>query len=70
MDPRTLEPLEGDDARGLICWYDLANIDSVIGVQTTDIGTRVGQGFRLEGRAPDADLRGCSLTIEEIVEQS
>ncbi|MGM0557045.1 MAG: hypothetical protein ACQEVA_11750 [Myxococcota bacterium] len=70
MDPRTLEPLEGDGARGLICWYDLANIDSVVGVQTTDIGTRVGDGFRLEGRAPDADLRGCSLTIEEIVEQS
>ncbi len=70
MDSRTLAPLQGDGARGLICWYDMANIDSVVGVQTTDIGTRVGDGFRLEGRAPEADLRGCSLTIEEIVERS
>jgi hypothetical protein len=70
VEPRTLAPLDGEEARGLIRWYDLANIDSVVGVQTTDIGTRAGQGFRLEGRAPEADLRGCSLTIEEIVERS
>jgi hypothetical protein len=69
VDPVRLEVLEGEGARGLIRWYDLANVGSVIAVQTSDVGVRVaGGGIRLEGRAPDSELRGCSLTIEEIVD--
>ncbi|MEZ4458754.1 MAG: hypothetical protein R3E66_03310 [bacterium] len=69
-DPVTLEPIEGDETRGLIRWYDLANVDSVMAVQTSDIGTRFADGsFVLEGRAPDAELRGCSLTVEEIAKR-
>jgi hypothetical protein len=67
VDPVTMEIDHSPDARGLICWYDLANISSVVAVQTSDIGVRTTDGFRLEGRASDAELRGCSLTIEEIV---
>lgn len=67
VDPHTLELIEAPQARGLIRWYDLANLHSVIAVQTSDIGTRFEDGaFVLEGRAQDAELRGCSLTIEEI----
>ncbi len=69
VDPITLEVIDKPEARGLIRWYDLANIDSVVAVQTSDFGVRFADGsFILEGRAPDADLRGCSLTIEEIVQ--
>ncbi len=71
VDPVTLKLLEGEGARGLIRWYDLANVGSVIAVQTSDVGVRLdGGGVRLEGRAPDSELRGCSLTIEEIVDAS
>lgn len=68
VNPLTMEIDDAPDARGLICWYDLANISSVVAVQTSDIGVRTPDGFRLEGRASDSELRGCSLTIEEIVE--
>jgi hypothetical protein len=77
VDPMSLQPieLEGPDSpeqdsspgpRGLIRWVDLANVGSVCAVQTGDLGsmTRDG-GLILHGRAPDADLRGCSLTVEE-----
>lgn len=67
VDPRTLDPIDDSAARGLIRWYDLANLESVLGVQTSDIGRRRDGGFILEGRALGAELRGCSLTIEEIV---
>ncbi len=69
VDPVSLEPLDSSkEQKGLIRWYDLANVDSVLAVQTSDIGVRQPDGrFRLLGRASDAELRGCSLTIEEIV---
>lgn len=67
-DPITLTPLTPPNQRGLIRWIDLANFDSVCAVQTSDMGTRDPDGgFLLLGRAPDTELRGCSLTIEEII---
>lgn len=70
VDPISLEPLDAstEEQTGLIRWYDLANVDSVLAVQTSDRGIRHPDGrFRLLGRASDAELRGCSLTIEEIL---
>ena len=46
---------------GLIRLFDLANVYSVIAVQTEDLGIRRGSGFELLGRAPLAEPRGCSL---------
>lgn len=60
----TTEPVEG-----LLCWFDLSNLYSVMAVQTSDMGVVEPDGrFELLGRAQDAQLRGCSLTIEEITE--
>src|SRR5690554_300990 len=71
VDPLSFAPIETPGAQGLIRWYDLANHESVLAVQTSDLGVLVeGGGFRLLGRAPQAELRGCSLTIEEIVNAS
>ncbi|HVS03870.1 MAG TPA: hypothetical protein VMT16_13975 [Thermoanaerobaculia bacterium] len=51
---------------GLLAFFDLANAGSVAAVLTEDLG-RLGEGgFRLRGRAADAELRGCSLTVEEL----
>lgn len=53
------EAIEGE--RGLIRVYDLANVWSVMAVQTEDVGIKVGDGFQLCGRAAQAEARGCSL---------
>ena len=67
VDPSTLAPLE-PGRRGLLRWYDLANVDSVLAVQTSDLGAvDADGGFQLFGRASGAELRGCSLTVEEIL---
>jgi hypothetical protein len=60
-----ISPATGGEAnegeRGLIRVYDLANVWSVMAVQTEDVGVKEGHGFRLLGRAAAAEVRGCSL---------
>ena len=69
LKTRLLDPVTGTDAMpgqpGLLAHYDLANANSVLAIQTEDMGiwdTR--GGFQLLGRAPGAVLRGCSLLAE------
>jgi hypothetical protein len=70
---RLLDPVTGEDAAlsepGLLTHYDLANLNSVLAIQTEDMGiaAKDGDGFHLIGRAPGAILRGCSLTAEEFM---
>ena len=54
-----------DGETGLIRIFDLANVFSVMAVQTEDLGTRRGDGFELLGRAQMAEPRGCSLMMEQ-----
>jgi len=51
----------GDGETGLIRVFDLANVWSVMAIQTEDLGVRHGDGFALAGRAVMAEPRGCSL---------
>ena len=53
------EVAEGET--GLIRVFDLANVRSVLAIQTEDLGVRRGDGFELLGRAAQAEARGCSL---------
>jgi hypothetical protein len=53
------EVAEGET--GLIRIFDLANVYSVMAIQTEDLGIRRGNGFELIGRATLAEARGCSL---------
>ncbi len=46
---------------GLIRLFDLANVFSVMAIQTEDLGIRRDDGFELIGRAALAEPRGCSL---------
>ena len=60
ISPETgLEVADGET--GLIRIFDLANVFSVMAIQTEDLGVRRGDGFELIGRAPLAEARGCSL---------
>ncbi|HSM12517.1 MAG TPA: acyl-protein synthetase [Thermoanaerobaculia bacterium] len=67
LDPVTLEERPAGEI-GLLAFFDLANVGSALHVLSADLGRLDGPGFRLEGRAPDADLRGCSLLAEELAD--
>ena len=56
--------------RGLVRWYDLANVDSVMALQTLDLAERTQSGFRLIGRLPRTEPRGCSLGAEDLAAKS
>lgn len=58
-----------DGQPGALRHLDLANFNSALCLQTADWGTRTPGGFVLHGRAPGADIRGCSLSVEELWER-
>jgi hypothetical protein len=60
VSPETGAELK-DGEIGLIRVFDLANVYSVLAIQTEDLGIRRGAGFELIGRAPQGEARGCSL---------
>jgi len=55
----------GDDVPngevGCLRFFDLANLGSVVAIQTEDVGRVRDGGIELLGRAPGAVTRGCSL---------
>lgn len=51
----------GHGETGLIRVFDLANVHSVLAVQTEDLGVRRDDGLELLGRVATATPRGCSL---------
>ncbi len=66
VEPSSLEILPMGK-RGLLCFWDLSNVDSVLCVQTADLGVVLPEGVVLYGRAPGAPPRGCSLAVDEIL---
>lgn len=66
LNPNSLQPTS-PGTPGLLRHVDLANVDSVIAIQTEDLGVRIDDGFEVLGRASGAELRGCSLAVEEVV---
>ena len=60
IDPETNRPCR-EGFPGLLRILDLANVASVIAVQTEDLAIQRGDGFELLGRAVKAEPRGCSL---------
>jgi hypothetical protein len=50
---------------GLVRIHDLANVYSVMAIQTEDLGIRRADGFELIGRTSEAEPRGCSLMATE-----
>ena len=62
VSPESGEPV-GDGETGLLRVLDLANVGSVMAIQTEDIARRRGAGFELLGRGTQAEPRGCSLML-------
>jgi hypothetical protein len=67
VNPETLEILPAGEV-GLLRHWDLANIASVASLQTDELGTQIGHGFEVLGRARGAELRGCSLAMEQFLD--
>jgi hypothetical protein len=66
VDPATgLEVAEGET--GLLRIYDLANLGSVLAIQTRDLAIRRGTDFEMLGRDPAALPRGCSRAADEML---
>jgi hypothetical protein len=65
-DPETLRPLPHGEA-GVLRHFDLANLDSVMAIQTADLGITSPDGFRVLGRARGAEARGCSLAMDDLL---
>jgi hypothetical protein len=63
-DPRTGREVPAGEP-GLLRHVDLANLGSVVAVQTEDVGRSVDGGIDLLGRARGAETRGCSLLISD-----
>jgi hypothetical protein len=66
VDPVTLEPVAPGDP-GILRHIDLANMDSVIAVQTADLGRELDDGFVVLGRTGGAPPRGCSIALDELL---
>lgn len=64
VDAETLEAVP-DGRVGLLRHHDLANLDSVLAIQTDDLGIAGGGGFEILGRATGAELRGCSIAMDQ-----
>ena len=66
-----IDPESGDEVpvggTGVLRLYDLANIASVLAVETQDLAIRREDGFELIGRDPGALPRGCSRAADELV---
>ena len=60
VSPETGREVEEGET-GLIRVFDLANVRSVLAIQTEDLGVRRAEGFELLGRAASAEPKGCSL---------
>lgn len=58
----------GEGGHGTVRLIDLANLGSVIALQTQDLAIRRGDGFELIGRDPTALPRGCSRTADETLQ--
>jgi hypothetical protein len=66
LDPVTLAE-SPPGTPGLLAVFDLANLGSAVHLLTEDLAVAEGGGFRLLGRAAGAELRGCSLVVEELL---
>ena len=69
VDPETMTPAEPGRI-GLLRHYDLSNVDSVMALQTDDLGYAIEDDFEIVGRAQGAEARGCSITIDELLSAS
>lgn len=65
VKPDNLQEEVSEGEIGLICHYDLANLDSLAFVLSGDLGQKKeNNGFEIIGRAKSLITKGCSLTAD------
>lgn len=64
VDPVSGRPVDGE---GQLRFVDLANVYSVLAIETMDAGRVDGDRLWLRGRIEGAELRGCSLRAEDLL---
>ena len=64
VDAESLEELPAGQL-GVLRHFDLANLDSVMAIQTDDLGITGADGFEILGRAAGSELRGCSIAMDQ-----
>jgi hypothetical protein len=69
IDPETGGEVE-DGATGVLRLLDLANVGSVLAIETQDLAIRRGSEFELLGRDPGALPRGCSRMADEAMQRA
>ena len=69
VSPETGREVAVDEA-GVLKIFDLANLGSVLAIQTADFAIRRERGFELLGRDPGATPRGCSRPADEALQRS
>jgi hypothetical protein len=68
LDPATGAVLP-PGSRGQLRFVDLCNLDSAVVIDTLDEGTVATDGsVTLHGRLAGAEVRGCSLTVEDLLD--
>jgi acyl-protein synthetase LuxE len=69
MPTRIVDPETGLDVEvgkiGMVQFFDLANLETISAITTSDLAIKHSDGFELTGRAPLSVLRGCSTLFEE-----
>jgi hypothetical protein len=68
IDPETGAEV-ADDGVGVLRLFDLANLGSVLALETQDLAIRRGDRFELIGRDPGALPRGCSRQADEAMQR-
>ena len=68
FDPETGAEV-ADDGVGVLRIFDLANLGSVLAIETQDLAIRRGEKFELIGRDPGALPRGCSRMADEAMQR-
>ncbi len=66
----TVDPLSGEPVAGvgLLRFVDLCNVDSVLAIETMDLGVVDGDRVTLQGRLAGSEARGCSMRAEDFLE--
>ncbi len=63
VDPETLAPMPPGEI-GILRIDDVASIDTICALQTSDLARTLGDGIEVLGRATDAVARGCSIAAD------
>lgn len=67
LDTDTLEPVAPGE-KGVLAYYDLSNWNSCLGILTEDLAVQDEAGFTLLGRIAGAESKGCSISIDQLLQ--